>query len=626
MIGKQLSGTSSKQQLERNYSGAQNGHDDDDDEVIAEFDVVLAGQMRDDIHLLQYPLRPSYRPYGDQGELVKVEMAVTHQQAQNQQAAPKASEQPFLKQFDGLRLHYGLHKASPNYDENAVDHRIITHYLETQKVDTESQVQPNYCVCVLTDDNKLMLTPLTSFHQVRPSFDHVDKERSSRTLPSAVTQQQTQHQQMQHRPQGGAVLLKPREWAEVKYHEAGSVECDIEFEKLTKTGQATNVAARIAVDDEDEQMAYVNGDGLLWRVANRHEYQDIIAPFDDTEDFSTASLLKNKGTNLTLENLGKLAPMEMVKEILKKAGIVDYERLVRIFKEACHYSKQALPKESELIHALVTNLCLITEKEGLLIYKSQFQYDMQLQKRLASLRDYLILQLERNEGQFPLAQYLRETDSKFDEVKDIVNELSILKDGICWIRSYSETKFKARLSETLKRMAIENWAKFEQEVKRVQEFNFYKVEVNAIGMVMANLDPKTLLLKNLLIDEVTKFLMRALVSSYPLILKHLETIKALQAHLPLNEDLVQSVLQEITYSVNERIFLIQLENEDVTVMRNLVVYQFREKEYWRKADLKKAILAFLSEKNAEAPEKDINKAIQIYAMPYGSGMVQLRLP
>lgn len=58
-----------------------NGHDEDDDEVIAEFDVVLAGQMRDDIHLLQYPLRPSYRPYGDQGELVKVEMAVTHQQA-----------------------------------------------------------------------------------------------------------------------------------------------------------------------------------------------------------------------------------------------------------------------------------------------------------------------------------------------------------------------------------------------------------------------------------------------------------------------------------------------------------------------------------------------------------------
>lgn len=57
---------------------------------------------------------------------------------------------------------------------------------------------------------------------------------------------------MQHRPQGGAVLLKPREWAEVKYHEAGSVECDIEFEKLTKTGQATNVAARIANDDEDE--------------------------------------------------------------------------------------------------------------------------------------------------------------------------------------------------------------------------------------------------------------------------------------------------------------------------------------------------------------------------------------
>lgn len=81
----------------------------------------------------------------------------------------------------------------------------------------------------------------------------------------------------------------------------------------------------------------------------------MLAPFDDTEDFSTASLLKNKGSNLTLENLGKLKPMEIVKEIIKKAGIVDYERLLRILKSACHYSKQPLPKEADLINALVSS-------------------------------------------------------------------------------------------------------------------------------------------------------------------------------------------------------------------------------------------------------------------------------
>ena len=145
---------------------------------------------------------------------------------------------------------------------------------------------------------------------------------------------------------------------------------------MRESGLATGVAARIAKDEEeDERMIYA--DGALLRVVNRQEYQDLIAPFDDTEDFSTASLLKNKGSNLTLENLGKLNPMEIVKEILKKAAIIDYERLVRIFKAACHFSKQTLPREADLINALVANMCLVSQKEGLLICRSHFQFDLQ---------------------------------------------------------------------------------------------------------------------------------------------------------------------------------------------------------------------------------------------------------
>jgi len=36
-----------------------------DDEVIAEFDICLAGSLADSLQLLQYPTRPSFRPYGD---------------------------------------------------------------------------------------------------------------------------------------------------------------------------------------------------------------------------------------------------------------------------------------------------------------------------------------------------------------------------------------------------------------------------------------------------------------------------------------------------------------------------------------------------------------------------------
>ena len=43
----------------------------DDDPVVAEFEVCLNGALKDQLMLLQYPLRPRYRKYGDQGDLIQ---------------------------------------------------------------------------------------------------------------------------------------------------------------------------------------------------------------------------------------------------------------------------------------------------------------------------------------------------------------------------------------------------------------------------------------------------------------------------------------------------------------------------------------------------------------------------
>lgn len=50
-------------------------------------------------------------------------------------------------------------------------------------------------------------------------------------------------------------------------------------------------------------------------------------------------MLKNKGPNLTIEMLAGLSVEEIVIEIIKKVGIIDYERLVRLMKSACHLAK-----------------------------------------------------------------------------------------------------------------------------------------------------------------------------------------------------------------------------------------------------------------------------------------------
>lgn len=73
----------------------------------------------------------------------------------------------------------------------------------------------------------------------------------------------------------------------------------------------SNIKERIqkGLIDEDDEMAEKN---FYWKIVNSGEYQDLIAPFDNTEDYSTASNLKNKGPNITLEKLAVLSVEEMV--------------------------------------------------------------------------------------------------------------------------------------------------------------------------------------------------------------------------------------------------------------------------------------------------------------------------
>lgn len=45
---------------------------ENEDECLMELDVYI-DSFQQDLHILQYPLRPADRPYGDHGHLVKVD-------------------------------------------------------------------------------------------------------------------------------------------------------------------------------------------------------------------------------------------------------------------------------------------------------------------------------------------------------------------------------------------------------------------------------------------------------------------------------------------------------------------------------------------------------------------------
>lgn len=325
---------------------------------------------------------------------------------------------------------------------------------------------------------------------------------------------------------------KPKEWFEVGYHEQGSMESENEFEKLKLAGMSSHLLTRkLAIEDEDEQMPIAKEE-VVWRPCSKGEYQDLLAPFDNTEDYSTASLMKNKGPNLTLEFLAPLTVDQMVRELLKKGSLIDYERLVRILKGACDLGKKQMPKESDLIATLINNYCLLSQKEGLLFCKSNIRFDLKTEKRQAALRDYIIYTLEKN-GSVELSKIFEATETRYSELKEIIEEITVVKKGVCTLRSCPDSKFKSKLTENQLKIANDKWTSLVNDLSRYQENSFYQNDLSVLAAKKLNDNKKHLLLKRVIEEEVTKLLSQEIVSSYAKIMTHLGQVKGLVHFQPL---------------------------------------------------------------------------------------------
>ena len=117
---------------------------DIDDEVVLEVDVVT--NTTDPAYLLQYPLRPRYRPYGDQGTLISGTIST-----------------------ESLNLSYSLNSASTNFD------RSNTEYKQDTQVLFGKEIKPltKYCVGYISE-GVLSLTPFDKLFQMRPDTSYLD--------------------------------------------------------------------------------------------------------------------------------------------------------------------------------------------------------------------------------------------------------------------------------------------------------------------------------------------------------------------------------------------------------------------------------------------------------------------
>ena len=139
-------------------------------------------------------------------------------------------------------------------------------------------------------------------------------------------------------------------WHDLAVHGIGSEQSESKFAELTSVG-AYNAA----------------------KLMTPGEYSDLLAPLNVNEDFSTASLMRDAGDNLTGEKLAALTPLQMIEKILVKSGIIHFSRLYRVLSDGCGLAKVATPSVPEVIACLMERAYVLPDK-SLFIARSELQY------------------------------------------------------------------------------------------------------------------------------------------------------------------------------------------------------------------------------------------------------------
>ena len=158
-------GASEPARVESAAQGSCDAEDtDEEDPVVQECDVYLNGMYDPpdfvgDMYVLQYPLRPTYRPYGDQGYLERVDLK--HKSRR-------------------LRFVYKLQK-NDNYDDDSED-RLQRHVLNSVVV---ANPACSYAVGVV-HQGKMTITPLRAVNQLRPDFAHIDQQKQKKQAQAAA--------------------------------------------------------------------------------------------------------------------------------------------------------------------------------------------------------------------------------------------------------------------------------------------------------------------------------------------------------------------------------------------------------------------------------------------------------
>eukprot|EP01102_Stenamoeba_stenopodia_P012236 TRINITY_DN3836_c0_g1_i2.p1 TRINITY_DN3836_c0_g1~~TRINITY_DN3836_c0_g1_i2.p1 ORF type:complete len:696 (-),score=215.08 TRINITY_DN3836_c0_g1_i2:75-2162(-) len=372
----------------------------EDDFVVKEFDVHFSQQLSNCIYLLQYPLRPKWKPY-DKTNLSEVRFK------------PK-----------GLKLEMGfsVDKSSELYDpENT------TGYKKFVLTSSTVPLRTNFAVGVIRGD-EVHLTPILPPNcgvlQMRPSFSHlvvpkaekeVDQKGEEEEEEAAENDEEIRPLQVQFKKkeneravaarQRSHAYLKQLEedevWAELDYHENNDPATSIVFEKLFDQNQKD----------------------VKFDVSKQQYVATLVPPREQP-----VPELRNAPTSLyyaSLEDLRlRMSATQQIEALMRTAHILTFQQVMSLATN--------VKSEFEALTELQNYGVLI---QGCWVLKSIFCYEMK-KKRLIAIRDYL-LWLFATEGRVAKKEFMQRTQIDNDVAKEMLSKLAVVVQQ----RHYPPTTF-----------------------------------------------------------------------------------------------------------------------------------------------------------------------------------------
>lgn len=340
---------------------------DEEDPVVEEFDIDLTQFDGHQLSMLQFPLRPRYRPYGDQGDLTE--------------AAFKGVNHPDLAQ---LELSYDIHLDTPNYNANADRHRVTKQEFSS----TNIPLKTNYCLGVLNSSSKrLNLVPLDSCLQMRPSFSHVDAELEKRKIQVPKdTEEPTQSAQLKQR------VLTIEEQREMERKQ----EFETEEIKVLSINQSPFPNWLNPKTDKLEEAKLVDTNSF---------YKELI-PDSYIEKHQEEITREREGT-ISIGEMSALPYDEFLEKLLSTSGVIGVVRFYEIIQA---YTKDNSLEKKEFVDALkdATKYAYILAN-GLMVLKPNFRYNSQFE---IYFRNLILSQLYLEKS--PM------TGSRLDEKEDMI--------------------------------------------------------------------------------------------------------------------------------------------------------------------------------------------------------------